>query len=67
MEGGGAAGHPPPLAETFLVSPMRAECPAGAFANRGAAPAPNPSSHSKTKIKRESQVKFLLTIMSICL
>jgi hypothetical protein len=29
---------------------MKAECPAGAFANRGAAPAPNPSfSHPKIK------------------
>jgi hypothetical protein len=28
---------------------LKAEFPAGAFANRGAAPAPNPSSHPKNK------------------
>ena len=46
---GGAAGLPPLNAEIRLVSPMKAERPAGAFANRGAVPAPNPSSHSKNK------------------
>jgi len=49
MDWGEAVGLPPLFAETLLVSQMKAECLAGAFANRGAAPAPNPSFHPKNK------------------
>jgi hypothetical protein len=43
MGRGGAGGLPPPFAETLLVSPKKAEIPAGVFANRVAVAGPNPS------------------------
>ena len=43
MGRGRAGGFPPPFAEPLLVSPKKREIPAGAFANRVAIPAPNPS------------------------
>jgi len=39
----------PFFAETHLVSLRQAEIPAGAFANRAAAPAPSPGSRPKNK------------------
>jgi hypothetical protein len=45
------------MAESFLVSPMKAEYPAGAFANRVVAPTPQPSFYPPQKIKSEGGQK----------
>ena len=56
---GGAAGLPPLLAETLLGFAVKAEFPAGAFANRGAIPAPNPSVSSQINgAKRRATCKI---------
>jgi hypothetical protein len=49
MGRGGAAGLPPPFAETLLVSQMKTEIPAGALANRDTIPVPIPSFPLKNK------------------
>jgi len=49
----GAAGLPPSVAESLLVSPLKAQIPAGAFANRRATPGPRPSFPQKTNTQNE--------------
>ena len=67
MGQGVAAGLPPLFAENLLVSQMKTECPAGAFANRGAAPVPHPSSHSNKKIESEDgKVFFIIDFAAMC-
>jgi len=60
MDWGGAVGLPPLFAETLLVSQMKAEFPAGAFANRAAAPAPNPSLPPKNIGSKWGKIQILL-------
>jgi hypothetical protein len=55
---GGAAGLPPLFAETLLGSPMKAEFPAGASANRAAIPAPNRSVLPKKMVQSEGGQVF---------
>jgi len=50
---GGAAGLPPSLAESLLASPLKAQIPAGAFANRPTILVPNPGFAKKTSTPRE--------------
>jgi hypothetical protein len=53
MGRGGATGLPPPVAETLLVSQIKAEFPTGASANRAAISTANPSVLPKTRVQSE--------------
>ena len=52
MGPGGAAGLPPSFEESLLVSSLKWQIPAGAFANRIAIPAPGPSFPLKNKSQK---------------
>jgi hypothetical protein len=58
MVQGGGAGLPPLFVETLLGSPIKAEFPAGASANRAAIPVPKRSVLLKTMVQSEGGQKF---------